>query len=140
MGSGGRGRFGPLPAYLGEGRLIRPPRTTAGPPKRLEADRERTGAPDLPGAESSGRPGPAPETRPPTRTEVLGQKSPRGTPGVPASKIESRSPASCSPRSRSGQALLLETRTSWPRRKRPGRSVAPAWLAPSAAAAPSPFE
>ena len=25
----------------------RPPRTTAGPPKRLEADRERTGASDL---------------------------------------------------------------------------------------------
>src|SRR3954447_27084430 len=57
MGSGGRGRFGPLPAYLGEGRLIRPPRITTGPPSRLEADRERTGASDLPGAESSGRPG-----------------------------------------------------------------------------------
>src|SRR4051794_15738192 len=53
MGSGGRGRFGQLPAYLGEGRLIRPPRTTAGLPRRLEADRERTGASDLPGAESS---------------------------------------------------------------------------------------
>src|SRR3954447_3607940 len=74
MGSGGRGRFGPLPAFLGEGRLIRPPRTTAGPPKRLEADRERTGASDLPGAESSGRPGPAPETRPPTRTDGVDLK------------------------------------------------------------------
>src|SRR3954469_13550253 len=29
--------------------------------------------------------GPPPETRPPTRTEVLGQKSSRGPPGVPAS-------------------------------------------------------
>src|SRR4051812_46517396 len=84
MGSGGRGRFGQLPAFLGEGRLIRPPRITTGLPRRLEADRERTGASDLPRAESSGRPGPAPETRPPTRTEVLGQKSSRGTPGVPA--------------------------------------------------------
>src|SRR5205085_9986794 len=78
MGSGGRGRFGQLPAYLGEGRLIRPPRTTAGPPSRgLEADRERTGAADLPGAESSGRPGPAPETRPPTRAEARGLKERR---------------------------------------------------------------
>src|SRR5205085_10281175 len=51
--------------------------------------------------------GPAPETRPPTRTEVLGQKSPRGTPGVPASKIESRSPASCSPQSSGGKPCSL---------------------------------
>src|SRR3954452_16064660 len=130
MGSGGRGRFGQLPAFLGEGRLIRPPRTTAGPPKRLEADRERTGASDLPGPKALAGLGPAPETRPPTRTEVLGQKSPRGTPGVPASKIESRSPASCSPDRGRGQALLFETRRSSPR-QRPRGSRAPSLPSPA---------
>src|SRR5437764_14147355 len=69
MGSGGRGRFGPLPGFLGEGRLIRPPRITTGPPKRLEADRERTGASDLPGPKAPAGLGPAPETRPPTRAD-----------------------------------------------------------------------
>src|SRR3954451_7621268 len=84
-GSGGRGRFGPLPAYLGRG-----PSDPTAPHYGGAAEEAGSGS----GEEPRGRPargrklsaglGPAPETRPPTRTEVLGQKSPRGTPGVPA--------------------------------------------------------
>src|SRR4051794_25381965 len=81
-------------------RLIRPPRTTAGPPESWERVGGRRARLTCVRAESSDRPGPDPETRPPTRTEDLGQKPPRGTPGHwHPIKIESRSLASCSPRS-----------------------------------------
>ena len=36
-------QFGGAPRVWGHPRLIRPPRTTAGPPSRLEADREKAG-------------------------------------------------------------------------------------------------
>jgi len=71
--------------------------------------------------------GPAPETRPPTRTEVLGQKSPRGTPGVPAPlKLRAGPRRPAPPGSSPGQALLFEPRTSSPRqRPRGSRAAAP---------------
>src|SRR4051812_15472330 len=125
------GQFGQLPAYFGRG----PSDPTAphydGAAERLEADRERTGrVRPVQGPKALTGLGPAPETRPPTRTEVLGQKLPRGTPGVPASKIESRSPASCSPDRGRGQALLFETRRSSPR-QRPRGSRAPSLPSPA---------
>jgi hypothetical protein len=90
-GSGGREPIRPLPAYLGEGRLIRPPRTTTGPPRRLEADREKAGRVRPERAESSIlagfrtlRPGRRQERRLEAyRTPNVPERSGRGPQGKP---------------------------------------------------------
>jgi hypothetical protein len=108
MDSGGRGQFGPLPAYWGRG-----PSDPTAPHYDGAAEEAGSGS----GEDRRVRPvqGPKaltgrvrhPETRPPTRTEVLGQKSPRGTPGVPASKKLRAGPRRPAPRIKSGRSLNL---------------------------------